>query len=64
MKNKGQILRYAGRYARRPPVVEHRFIKVTANEVKFFDERSKTETHGDNEVHNPRIRRVSDASCA
>ena len=37
-----QILRYAGRYVRRPLIAEHRILEVTPNEVRFLtkDRRS------------------------
>jgi putative transposase/transposase-like zinc-binding protein len=33
---KGQFLRYAGRYIRRPPIAQRRFAKVTDQEVQFW----------------------------
>lgn len=35
-KSKWQFLRYAGRYARRPPIAQHRFLKITDQEVEFL----------------------------
>jgi hypothetical protein len=35
-KSKGQFLRYAGRYIRRPPIAQHRFAVITADEVQFW----------------------------
>lgn len=34
--SKWHFLRYAGRYLRRPPIAEHRFISVTDREVEFW----------------------------
>jgi hypothetical protein len=33
--SKWQFLRYAGRYARRPPIAQHRFLKITDQHVEF-----------------------------
>jgi len=35
-KTKGQFLRYAGRYIRRPPIAQHRFEKITDGVVEFW----------------------------
>lgn len=35
-KSKVQFLRYAGRYARRPPIAQRRFLKITAQEIEFL----------------------------
>jgi hypothetical protein len=35
-QSKWQFLRYAGRYARRPPVAQHRFVKITDQDVEFL----------------------------
>jgi hypothetical protein len=35
-KSKWQFLRYAGRYIRRPPIAQHRFVKITNREVQFW----------------------------
>ena len=34
-KSKRQFLRYAGRYVRRPPIAQHRFLEITDREVVF-----------------------------
>ena len=34
--SKGHFLRYAGRYARRPPISQRRFIRITSTEVVFW----------------------------
>jgi Putative transposase len=34
--SKSHFLRYAGRYLRRPPIAEHRFISVTDHHVEFW----------------------------
>jgi hypothetical protein len=36
LKSKTHFLRYVGRYVRRPPVAEHRFVKITGEEVVFW----------------------------
>jgi hypothetical protein len=33
--SKEQFVRYAGRYIRRPPIAEHRFVKIGNGEVQF-----------------------------
>jgi hypothetical protein len=35
-KSKEQFLRYAGRYVRRPPMAQRRFIRIKATEVMFW----------------------------
>lgn len=35
-QSKWQFLRYAGRYIRRPPIAQHRFAKITDQEVQFW----------------------------
>lgn len=35
-KSKRQFLRYAGRYVRRPPVAQHRFLEINEREVVFL----------------------------
>ena len=42
MRDKGKILRYAGRYVRRPPIAEHRFRTVTPHEVRFLTKDLKS----------------------
>ena len=32
---KGHFLRYAGRYVRRPPIAQHRILKITQEEIEF-----------------------------
>ena len=34
--SKEHFLRYAGRYVRRPPIAQYRFIKITDREVQFW----------------------------
>ena len=36
MRSKAQILRYAGRYVRRPPIAEHRILEYGSEEVRFL----------------------------
>ena len=43
-RNKGQILRYAGRYARRPPVAEHRFLQADSQGVRFLTKDLKSKS--------------------
>jgi hypothetical protein len=33
--SKGHFLRYAGRYVRRPPIAQYRFVEITDREVRF-----------------------------
>jgi hypothetical protein len=35
-QSKAQFLRYAGRYVRRPPIAQRRFLKITDKEVEFW----------------------------
>lgn len=35
-ESKKHFLRYAGRYVRRPPIAQHRFVKITDREVQFW----------------------------
>jgi hypothetical protein len=35
-KSKRQFLRYAGRYVRRPPIAQHRFLEINDHEVVFL----------------------------
>ena len=42
--SKNHFLRYAGRYIRRPPVAQYRFLSVSAKEVTFWTNDLKTET--------------------
>lgn len=35
-KSKWQFLRYAGRYIRRPPIAQHRFVEITDRDVRFW----------------------------
>ena len=35
-ESKKHFLRYAGRYVRRPPIAQYRFVKVTDREVRFW----------------------------
>jgi hypothetical protein len=39
--SKGHFLRYAGRYARRPPLAQHRFVEITDREVQFLTNDKK-----------------------
>jgi hypothetical protein len=34
-QSKAHFLRYAGRYVRRPPIAQHRFVKITNGEIHF-----------------------------
>ena len=43
-RSKKQFLGYAGRYARRPPIAQHRFRKIDGQEIRFVDE-GKTRPH-------------------
>ncbi len=38
---KGHFLQYAGRYVRRPPIAQHRFVKITDREVQFLTKDKK-----------------------
>jgi hypothetical protein len=35
-ESKEHFLRYAARYVRRPPIAQHRFVKITNREVRFW----------------------------
>jgi Putative transposase len=35
-ESKKHFLRYAGRYVRRPPIAQYRFVKITDREVRFW----------------------------
>ena len=41
-KSKKQFLGYAGRYARRPPIAQHRFRTITRQEVRFVTRDTRT----------------------
>ena len=41
-KSKKQFLGYAGRYARRPPIAQHRFRTITRQEVRFMTKDTRT----------------------
>lgn len=34
--SKAHFLRYAGRYVRRPPIAQHRFVQITSRQVRFL----------------------------
>jgi hypothetical protein len=40
-KSKEQLLHYAGRYVRRPPIAQHRFLMVTDEHVEFWTKDRK-----------------------
>lgn len=42
--SKGHFLRYAGRYVRRPPVAQYRFLSVDSKEVTFWTNDLKSKT--------------------
>jgi hypothetical protein len=42
MRSKGQVLRYAGRYVRRPPIAEHRILQAGPEEVRFLTKDLKS----------------------
>ena len=42
MRSKGQVLRYAGRYVRRPPIAEHRILEAGPETVRFLTNDLKT----------------------
>jgi hypothetical protein len=42
IRNKGQVLRYAGRYVRRPPIAEHRILQAGPEQVRFLTKDLKT----------------------
>ena len=39
-RSKKQFLGYAGRYARRPPIAQHRFRTITRQEIRFVTKAS------------------------
>ena len=41
-QGKTHILRYAGRYARRPPIAQHRFRKIDRQEIRFLTKDTRT----------------------
>ena len=41
-KSKKQFLGYAGRYARRPPIAQHRFRKISRQEIRFVTKDTRT----------------------
>ena len=41
-KTKKHFLGYAGRYARRPPIAQHRFRKIDRDEIRFVTKDTKT----------------------
>ena len=41
-RSKKQFLGYAGRYARRPPIAQHRFRQIDGQEVRFLTEDTRT----------------------
>ena len=41
-RGKKQFLGYAGRYARRPPIAQHRFRKIDRQEVRFLTKDTRT----------------------
>ena len=41
-KTKKHFLGYAGRYARRPPIAQHRFRKIDREEIRFVTKDTKT----------------------
>ena len=42
-QSKEQFLRYAGRYARRPPIAQHRFRKIDRQEIRFLTKDTRTQ---------------------
>jgi hypothetical protein len=42
--NKTHFLAYAGRYARRPPVAQHRFTKISRQEIRYMTKNTRTKT--------------------
>ena len=43
-RSKKQFLGYAGRYARRPPIAQHRFRTITRQEIRFVTKDTRTNT--------------------
>ena len=41
-RSKKQFLGYAGRYARRPPIAQHRFRTITRQEIRFVTKDTRT----------------------
>ena len=41
-RSKKQVLGYAGRYARRPPIAQHRFRKIDGQEIRFVTKDTRT----------------------
>ena len=41
-RSKKQLLGYAGRYARRPPMAQHRFREIGAQEIRFLTKDTRT----------------------
>jgi len=42
-RSKMQFLGYAGRYARRPPIAQHRFRKIDRQEIRFLTKDTRTQ---------------------
>ena len=42
-RGKKQFLGYAGRYARRPPIAQHRFRKIDRQEIRFLTKDTRTQ---------------------
>ena len=42
LQSKRHVLGYAGRYARRPPIAEHRFREINRQEVRFLTKDTRT----------------------
>jgi hypothetical protein len=51
-KSKKQFLGYAGRYARRPPIAQHRFRTITRQEIRFVTKDTRTKRTVET-VYNP-----------
>ncbi len=41
-RSKKQFLGYAGRYARRPPIAQHRFRAISRQEIRFVTKDTRT----------------------
>ena len=54
-RSKKQFLGYAGRYARRPPIAQHRFRTISRQEIRFCDEGHAHQTHRRDCVHPGRV---------
>ena len=50
-RSKQQFLRYAGRYARRPPIAQHPFRTIGPSSNMLYDEGHPHETAGRDHVH-------------